>query len=166
VSDTVTLTDGLTQAYAGFDPAVHATHPDGTPRLKKGGGYAMKRGRKAGAQVSGVSGPSVSGAVGVSVPANPQMPIDQQARLVCGMVEGAFCQVFGDEWETDEREAKALLKATQDYLQATGGMDLSPGTGLLFAWGQYGLVRVRKPKTSEKLAEIGAWFKARFTRAK
>lgn len=166
VSDTVTLAAHLVTAYEGFDPSLHATNPDGSPRMKKGGGFALKRGRKAGTAV-----PSHAQSTITADPANPsagqaQISNQEASKMLCAMVCAGLQGVMGPEWEPSTAEAKALVDGTRAYLDATGGMDMSPATGLLFVWGGFGIPRLAMPETQSKLKKFGSWFAGLFSRKK
>ena len=157
VSDIVHLTAGLEREYEGFDPTIHAVGPDGKPRLRRDGSLAKKRGRKAG----GSQAP-IQSTVTVD-PANPlagqaQISNDQAAKMLCGMAVAGFQLLLGPEWDVENQgEAKALIDGTRAYLEATGGMDMSPSVGLLFTWGGYSLPRLGKPETLSRFARFRAW---------
>lgn len=165
VSDIVGLTAGQATAYAGFDPAVHATNPDGSPRMKKGGGYAMKRGRKSG-DPAAATAPRTSTISSANPSDEVRIGNDQAALMLAGMTVGVCTTLLGTEWMvTAATEKKGLVDATRAYLDATGGMDMSPGTALVLSWGgAYAFPRLALPETQSRLARFGSWVKSAVSR--
>lgn len=162
LSDTVTLGQDVAQAYAGFDPAQHATNADGSPRMSKGGGFQRKRGRKPGQ----ASAPGQPATVASAQPAG--MSTDQGATMILAMTTAICAGVFGDdEWRIKEKQEFAAYKdAVKTYLDATGGLQLSPTWGLAFAGFAYAAPRLVSPPTQTRLQKIKEWFSARFSKAK
>lgn len=166
MSDIVGLAAQQASAYDSFDASLHAVNPDGSPKLKKGGGYALKRGRKK-------NDPTQPTQVGVSTirsSADPASDVritnDQAAAMFSGMTVGVCTMLLGKEWEVDNAaEKKALVESTRSYLDATGGADMSPGVALILTWiGGYGFPRLVMPETQSRLTRFGEWLKTRFTR--
>jgi hypothetical protein len=156
VTGIIDLSQSVTQAYEGFDPAVHASK-DGAPVLKKGGGYAMKRGRKGGSESVTQTG-AVSSPGNVAIPGKQQISNDQAAQMIVGLTVHGFIMLLGDEWDVEEKdEYKALHGGFKAYLDATGGLDMSPSVGLLFVLGGYAAKRVGKPETKSRLKSVWAW---------
>jgi hypothetical protein len=165
LSDSVSLGNDVSQAYAGFDPAQHAVGADGKPLMRKGGGFQRKRGRKAGTPATGTaqSSPAVNGE-------NPavQMTPEQGAVFIVATTSAICHAVFGDEaWKiTDKAEFKGHTDAVRAYLEATGGMNLSPGWGLVAAGATYSLPRLQSEPTQTRLSKWAGWIKGKFSRSK
>lgn len=155
-SDILQLSQGVSQAYDGFDPAIHQSK-DGQPVMRAGGGYAMKRGRRPGTTNSGPAAPKVD-ATGQPVPQGPKITNEMAAKMIVGQTVGLCIGIFGEEWDVDtEQEAKVLVSGVKSYLDATGGLQLSPAWGLLFVGGGYALPRVQKPETKSRLKKFASW---------
>jgi hypothetical protein len=166
VSDILTLTADQDKAYAGFDPAVHAVGADGKPLAKKGGGWQRKRGRRPGdAQAPTEPRTSTIKAPGDDRDSDVRISNEQASLMVCALVTSGMQQILGPAWAvTDKNEKESLVKATRAYLDATGGLDLSPGTGLMFAWAPYAMQRLPDEETQSRLKKIGLWFGGLFRR--
>jgi hypothetical protein len=158
VSDIIGLNAEVAKAYEGFDPSIHATNPDGSPRLKKGGAFALKRGRKAGGVAAEPHKTSTIRAVQGADSPGAQISNRQAAGMFCGMTVAGLRMLLGDEWEpSSQQEQKALVDGMEEYLNAAGGVEMSPGVGLLFVWGAYSIPRLTMPETKTRLQKLGAW---------
>lgn len=163
VSDSVALLDGVATAYDGFNPSIHATDAAGQPVMKKGGGYARKRGRPAGS--TGTASPTPAPGTVASTPGTAKMSNDMAAKIICQNTE-AFCMaVFGGEWEvTEPGEMKNMHSGIKSYLESTGGIDISPGWGLVFTMGGYAVPRLKLPETRSRLSRAFSWMKSKLKR--
>jgi len=161
VSSVADMVAGVAEAQAGFDPAIHAVNPDGTPKRKVDGSYALKRGRKAGAP----AGSPVQIGAGLPTPApgvdNPQAPppvtisADEAARQTCNVLINGAVMMFGDQWEPrDKDEAKGLQTSFKNYFEARGTPNVPPEVGLAFAVLAYSLPRLTHEKTVSSFARI------------
>lgn len=153
-------------AYDGFDPAIHATNPDGTPKATAKGGWAKKRGRKPGTAATASTTPAPAQA-GNSPTVSDGPKIDNRiaAKMLAGCSVAGLTMVFGPEWDTDDKnEQKALVDSIEAYLEATGGMDASPAVGLLFSYGAYAMPRLTMPETQSRLKRFASWLGGMFKR--
>ena len=147
------IENGETQAAPGFDPAIHATGPDGKPSLTRAGKFRAKS-RKKSASVS------VLPHNAKSVP-----PSTDQCRVAGVAAAHALLSVSqalgGAEWSPADGEAKMLEVAFGDYFVASGMSDFPPGIALTFVVGAYALPRLSMPTTSGKiknaLTKIVGW---------
>lgn len=151
-----------------FNPDIHATNEDGSPRLTESGNFAKKRGRKSG---STNSGGSTLGATKSQIdPATiqkQQIVAKQQAAgkaaagslIMLGMVIG------GDEWrplvneQMGLNEQANLEQAFADYFTARGLDDIPAGVALSIAVSAYVLPRFTMPKTRTRTATL--WTKVK-----
>lgn len=150
---------------AGFDPAVHAANPDGTPKLRGDGSFAKKRGRKPGA--GSVNSPVQPGAGIIAQTPDSRGTItnEEAARQVCNAMVGVAVAVIGPEWApVDKAEAKGLETAFKNYFDAKGQINLPPEIGLALAVGAYGLSRMGHESTQtfvarsiRKVKDMGLW---------
>lgn len=159
VSDTLQLTAGLVQSADGFDPSIHATDSAGNPLLKKGGGFARKRGRKPG-EGSTAAAPQPGATPGTpAAPVAPKIPHAQAAAMLTVQLEAGMIGLLGPEWQLESKEETLAVKASiQSYLEATGGLDLSPGWGLAWGLSGYALPRLPRPETQRRLGQVKDWF--------
>lgn len=168
VSDIVSLTADQVNAYEGFDPAMHAVGADGKPLAKKGGGWQLKRGRRK-SDPNEPTAPRTSVIAAKSGDSADDVRIsnEQAAQMLVAMATGGAQQILGPAWAvSDKSEKNGLIEATRAYLDATGGLDLSPGMGLAFAWGPYALQRLPDEETQSRLTRFGAWVSGFFRRKK
>ncbi len=156
--------------YDGFDPTIHATNEDGTPKLKSDGTYAKKRGRKAG---KGEPLPDIASENRVenlpleSAPIQPERPkisAEAAARQAANWFIGMGVMVFGKEWEPESKdEAQGLKLAFKDYFDASGTPDIPPGVALVAALGAYGFQRFQHENTQSKIQKAWFWIKAKIS---
>ena len=166
-------------ALVGFDPALHLTNPDGTPRLTKKGAYMRKRGPAKGSTPKSKAGdtdlfsdappsPAVSRETQPTASVAPS-PATTAAtlnnRAVAAMLVTTCTtlaeRVIGPEWKAEKDEAKALTDAARVYLDSIGGVEISPGTALAIAVVGYSLPRLAVPNTQTKLQRLGGWVSSR-----
>lgn len=164
--DEVLTIEGLATSHApnGFDPSIHATNEDGSPKYKADGTFALRRGRKRQTATSEMP----SGHV-------PTKPITRKAEVVdtsettalviVSSIEGLFCSAIGPEWKMEDAEKGMNQGAWAAYLRANGMKDLSPGWMVVITTAIYATSRLSHPNTQSKLGGIGAKIKGAFSRA-
>ena len=169
-------------ALVGFDPALHLTNPDGTPRLTKKGAYMRKRGPAKGRAPKSKAGDTdlfsepetPAAAVAANVPretvaAPSPAPATAAStlnnRAVAAMLVTTATtlaeRVIGPEWKAEKDETKALTDAARVYLDSVGGVEISPGAALAIAVIGYSLPRLAVPNTQTKLQRFGGWVSSR-----
>lgn len=135
------------ESHEGFDPLVHAVNPDGTPKRKVDGSYALKRGRKSGVAPSPGSAPVAAQEVTINT--------DEAARQSCNMLINGAVLLFGEQWEPrDKDEAKGLQISFKNYFDARGVPNVPPEVGLAVAVLAYSLPRITHEKTVSRFAVI------------
>jgi hypothetical protein len=179
------------EQWIGFDPAVHAVNPDGTPRLKVDGSYARKRGkggRKSGTDdTSGSddlfasaydkisSGPAIGAggnttqnpAASTTVPQNsptqtaPNLSSAQAATMLVIACTTVMAKLVGPEWHAEKPEQKALADATKIYLDSKGGLNVTPEMGLFIAVSMYAVPRLAHENTRSKFGALVDWTRDR-----
>lgn len=160
-------------ALIGFDPALHLTNSDGTPRLTKSGAYMRKRGPAKGSTPKSKAGDTdLFSDAPTDVPRETQpaaAPATTAAtlnnRAVAAMLVTTCTtlaeRVIGPEWKAEKDETKALTDAARVYLDSIGGLEISPGTALAIAVVGYSLPRLAVPNTQTKLQKLGGWVSSR-----
>ena len=164
-------------ALVGFDPALHLTNPDGTPRLTKKGAYMRKRGPAKGSSPKSTTGyadlfsdtvtpaPAAVPRETVSAPAPATAAAQLNNRAVAAMLVTTCTtlaeKVIGPEWKAEKDESKALTDAARVYLDSIGGVEISPGAALAIAVVGYSLPRLAVPNTQTKLQKLGGWVSSR-----
>lgn len=126
--------------YAGFNPAVHAVNPDGTPRRKLDGTYARKRGRKPGTHTAQVTVP------------DKRAQCEIAAAQTCNLLINSCVILLGDEWKpSSAAESEGLKNAFSDYYELRGIPALPPEVMLLIAIGSYAAPRLTQENTVNKI---------------
>ena len=154
IPDSGTVADmvsGVMEAHDGFDPLAHAVNPDGTPKRKVDGSYALKRGRKSGvlpSPNSTVSGPAQS-------VQTPTINVDEASRQSCNMLINGAVLLFGEQWAPqDKEEAKGLQISFKNYFEARGVPNVPPEIGLVVAVLAYSLPRLTHEKTVSRFTVL------------
>lgn len=154
VPDTGSIADlvaGVSEAHAGFDPLVHAVNPDGSPKRKVDGSYALKRGRKSGAPHS----PNSTIGAPAQVEQTPTINVDEASRQACNMLVNGAVVLLGEQWApVDKEEAKGLQTSFKNYFEARGVPNVPPEVGLAVAVLAYSLPRITHEKTVSRFTVI------------
>ena len=141
----------VSEAHAGFDPLVHAVNPDGSPKRKVDGSYAMKRGRKSGVLPS----PSSTNQPQAQVSQTPTINVDEASRQSCNMLINGAVLLFGEQWAPqDKEEAKGLQISFKNYFEARGVPNVPPEVGLVVAVLAYSLPRITHEKTVSRFTVL------------
>lgn len=155
------------KTYDGFDPSIHATNKDGTPKFRADGKtFALKRGRKPGDHIPSPLPDAVSGDVAQSAsnidmskpsaaPVPPKVDYTGLGKVYAGLFVSAGVGLIGEEWAPqDNDERKNLETAFAMYAKSTNAVDLPPGWALVFALGIYSAKRLPHPNTRGKLEKL------------
>lgn len=136
------------EAHDGFDPLTHAVNPDGTPKRKVDGSFALKRGRKSGAAPTTNSAPA-------QVAETPTINVDEASRQSCNMLINGAVLLFGEQWAPqDKEEAKGLQISFKNYFEARGVPNVPPEIGLAVAVLAYSLPRLTHEKTVSRFTVL------------
>lgn len=136
-----------------FDPSIHETNPDGTPRLTKDGKPRRKRGTK---PKNGYQGHTQQQPQPGQVEGLKASDFKQSAGLVAGMMFMAGQAVFGPAWKPADEEKIAIEDAFARYFEAKGFDDIPPGLALIMAIGVYAGPRLAMDETThERLRAMG-----------
>lgn len=135
------------EAHPGFDPAIHAANPDGSPKRKADGSYALKRGRKAGAPLpakdshQGSAKETAPEVVGPAV-----MSSEEAARQSANLVINGTVFLCGEEIGAprNKEEAEGLKFAFKNYYDVRGVPNLPPELGLFIGVAVYVAPRLRE----------------------
>lgn len=172
-----TAVESAVSQWVGFDPEIHAVNPDGTPKLRTNGSYALKRGRKRGGTfpvpgadhaTAGIPDPGADTAQATPpVTSAPQVAAAtlnnaQTALFLVTSVTGVLSRAIGPEWAAEKSEVKGLSDATKAYLDATGGLNLSPGIALSLAIASYAAPRFAHENTRSRFGRMYDWCRDRF----
>lgn len=123
--------------HSGFDPAIHCSNPDGTPKLTKTGKFRFRRGSKAGFKHATVAG----GTVGQPVTGS-QPNFAQTASFLVELTFSGFKFIGGEVWEPTPSERSNITDAATKYCAAKNVQDLPPGVALVMAFGMYAALRI------------------------
>ena len=159
------------EARPGFDPAIHATGPDGAPRKKADGSYAMKRGRKAGSASSPLP-PKDTNSASVKSEAAPDVTVsapvissEEAARQSANLVINGAVFLCGEEIGVpkNKEEAEGLKFSFKNYYDVRGVPNLPPEIGLIVGVGLYIAPRLREAeKKTGKITNIINAIKIKF----
>ena len=151
------MVSGVADAQSGFDPLIHAVNPDGTPKRKVDGSYALKRGRKMGAAAPTSAAPGQPAEPAPAPGDAPAVKInaDEAARQTCNVMINGAVMMFGEQWAPrDKDEAKGLQTSFKNYFEARGTPNVPPEVGLVFAVLAYSLPRLTHEKTVSRFSQI------------
>ncbi len=136
------------EAHDGFDPLTHAVNPDGTPKRKVDGSFALKRGRKSGAAPT-------TNSPAAQVAQTPTINVDEASRQACNMLVNGAVLMLGDQWApVDKDEAKGLQTSFKNYFEARGVPNVPPEVGLVVAVLAYSLPRITHEKTVSRFTVL------------
>lgn len=156
-------------AYAGFDPEIHATDENGNPILTARGKLAKKRGPR---RASSASADSVLTDAAAPTPGNaPSISpaVFRQAGVAAATMTHATCgMLLGPAWflEPKAEEFKSMASAYEGYFKAHGITDIPPGWFLALVLTSYAAPRFQHPETVTRMQRIGlglrnAWVRVR-----
>lgn len=143
--------DEVAKSFEGFDPAQHAVNPDGTPRFKVDGEFALKRGRKNGATTA-IAKPGKKGPIQIS--STDKTKLVGAGKAATNLLINGCVLTLGDEWVAQKDEAEYICASFVDYFEAKGMTDIPPGFALCIALLAYAVPRVTMPKTQEKISTL------------
>lgn len=156
-----TIAESHAETHGDFDPSIHATNADGTPKRKADGTLALKRGRKAGSAAASVLPPKSAAQSVVVGEAEKRLTLDQAARESANLVINISVWTLGAEvgQPIDKAEAEGLRLSFRNYYEARGVPDLPPEIGLFIALGSYIGPRLMHEKSKSKMEKVGAWIR-------
>jgi hypothetical protein len=141
-----------------FDPSIHYSNADGSPKLSPTGRLRIRRKRKS--EESIIATPKEQKEI-----INPYQVggvATANAIIMLGIVIG------GEEWKPVKNieigldEKNTLEKAFTDYFEAKGWEDIPPGIALTIAISAYILPRFTLPKTQERSKRFTNWIKKKY----
>lgn len=150
-----------------FDPDIHETKKDGTPKLSKNGVLCRRPGRRAGASKSRVFTGPQPGEQAEILPGTESAHYDAAGRAMAQTIFAAGAALFGEEWQPQRVESVGLDEDAQmqsawaDYFRARGVVDVPPGVAVGIAMVSYALPRLSMPKTRNRIKGLIAKFRGR-----
>lgn len=148
---------------AGFNPEIHATNEDGTPKKTQSGNFAKKRGRKSYLNTGQKSNKQEEEDLKA---AKMKAENAQSAAVISAILEQAQMKFISEDFKyTDQERAanKAVWEATFEYY---GGVNIPPPVALAVDHMTIILTRAQKPAVQDKFAHLKTWFKNKFKRKK
>jgi hypothetical protein len=143
-------------SQSGFDPSIHETNADGTPRRTKNGDFRRKRGRRGnGTNGSGTHDSNTSQTPNDTGNASTTVNYTQMGEMFAGMLFSTCVATFGNKWEPKAEERSNITNATARYCESVGMQDIPPGIALVLCVGMYALPRFNDPETKAKIRDIG-----------
>jgi hypothetical protein len=151
------ITEIHSDDYSGFNPSIHAANPDGSPRLKASGEFALKRGRGAKSAIAASARGNVAGTGTVGVlEKTTTINLDEAARQSANMIINVCVWTLGDEVGRpfDKSEADGLKLSFRNYYETRGVPEIPPEVGLLMALTSYVAPRLYHEKSKPRLQRI------------
>lgn len=141
---------------SGFNPDIHESNPDGTPRRTKNGDYRRKRGRKQNNSARSSDNNSTQAKESRNT-GNASDTVDyaNMGAFFSGMLFSGCVATFGETWEPKPEERSNISNAAARYCESVGMQDIPPGIALCLCVGMYALPRFNDPATREKIRDIG-----------
>lgn len=154
-----------------FDPKIHSSNPDGSPKLTKTGKLRLKPGRRSGSQAS----------ERLNLPEQREPDFtpreSELGRQYCGLFLGAGGGALGPDFlPEDDKERVNLEHTFSEWAKRTGQDDLPPNLALVASLSMYTIAKLAKPTVSQRaiflgqvvfgnaktgIMKIGAWFNSR-----
>jgi hypothetical protein len=136
---------------------------DGTPRKKRGrklGGHNATPFPSATTQAIAAPKQTLTPAQKAQV----KLTAEATAKLMLNSAVGVMVQLVGPEWDfQSQEEADAMKQATAAYIEAKGGVNMSPEVCLLLAVSGYSLGRMQHQNTQAKFSAFFGKVWAEFT---
>lgn len=160
----------LTDKYGrAFDPEIHVTNDDGSPRINKGDGHVtIKKWIKRPVTASKVKKPRPKSEKPEPKPEpKPFMPPGIAGKVAADITFTIGVAVGGREWapmKNDEMgvdELSFMQDAYANYFEAMGITDVPPGWVLVIALSSYVAPRLVLPKTQTRFSRAYSWIKAK-----
>ena len=134
-----------------FDPTLHVTNADGSPRLTKHGKFRLRPGRRA-----SLNRPDE--------PPQKDESLTLAAETAASIYINSGIVIFGPEWLPDaaKMEREQLVSAFEAYFEAKGITDIPPGVALTIALFGYAAPRLYMPETQSRISRAIEWTKIKF----
>lgn len=145
----------------GFDPNIHATNDDGTPKKTASGNFAKKRGRKSTLNTGQKSAKQIEQE---EQELKAKEENKQSAAVISAILEQAQMKFISEEFEYSDRERAANQAVWEATLEYYGGVNIPPPVALAMDHMTIILSRAQKPKVKDKFGHLKLWFKQKFTR--
>lgn len=132
-----------------FDPSIHVTNEDGSPKLTKHGRFRHRPGRKSGSSSTDNDAPE----------RDPNLTLAAETAATLYIQSGVL--LFGHEWlpNPEKMEREQLVAAFEAYFEAKGVIDIPPGVALAIALFGYAAPRLYMPETQTRLQRATMWLK-------
>lgn len=148
-----------------FDPALHATNEDGTPkRNTKGNFYSRYIGRAGAGRKAGETGEPTEAAsfAGVeqaapSVPPAMKDEAEGAALMLVPTVDGVMQSVFSADIALTDDDKKVITPVLAAYMRSKNMKDIPPGMALVMVAVAVYAPKFQKPTVKERIALI--WLK-------
>ena len=147
----------------GFNPEIHATNDDGTPKKTATGNFAKKRGRKSTLNTGEKSAKQIEQEEQAEKAAHENRA---SAVVISGILEQAQMKMISMDFEYSETERAANQAVWEATLAHYGGVNIPPPVALAVDHMTIILTRAQKPAVKDKFGHIKLWFKNKFKRKK
>jgi len=147
----------------GFDPNIHATNKDGSPKLTASGNFAKKRGRKSVLNTGQKSDKEQKAEAEAEKQKQENLHAAQMTSL---LLETAQCKFISDDFRYSDIERQTNIDLWDKTYEYYGGVAIPPPLALAVDHMAIILVRANKPTTKDKITIFKTWLKTKFSRKK
>jgi hypothetical protein len=145
----------------GFDPEIHATNDDGTPKKTKSGNFAKKRGRKSTLNTGEKSSKEQEKEEAQEKEKQANL---EAAVMTSTILEQMQMQFISEDFAYSDVERRGNIEAWEATFAHYGGVKMHPAVQLAASHATIIATRARKPTVQDKFAHLKTWFKTRFKR--
>ena len=147
----------------GFDPDIHATNDDGSPKKTQAGNFAKKRGRKSTLNTGEKSAKAIEKEEAAEKAAEKAKAENRQSAVVIsGILEQAQMKYISEEFRYKDNERAANQAVWEATLEYYGGVNIPPPVALALDHMTIILSRAQRPQVQDKFAHVKTWFKNKF----
>jgi len=147
----------------GFNPEIHATNDDGTPKKTATGNFAKKRGRKSTLNTGEKSDKQAKEEEAAEKAAFENK---QSAIVISGILEQAQIKMISNAFAYSSRERAANQAVWEATLEYYGGVNIPPPVALMVDHMTIILTRAQEPAVKDKMSHFKLWFKNKFKKRK
>jgi hypothetical protein len=145
----------------GFDPEIHATNPDGSPKKTASGNFAKKRGRKSTLKTGAKSKKQIEQE---EAEEKERQANREAAVMTSTILEQMQMQFISPDFEYSKIERDANIDAWDATFAHYGGVKMHPAVQLAASHATIIATRARKPTVQDKISHVKTWFKNKFKR--
>lgn len=144
----------------GFDPELHASNADGSPKVTAAGNFAKKRGRKSTLNTGAKSAKQEQADIEAE-----KIKLDnaKSAVQISVILETLQMKMISEEFKYSELERETNIEAWRDTFDYYGHIYLPPPLALAMDHMTIIAARAQKTQTKHKISLFKTWFKSKFS---